>query len=45
VLIGHGADVNEVVKTRGKMVTPLDLAIQAKQSKMEQLLKDKGARS
>jgi ankyrin repeat protein len=44
VLIGHGADVNEVVKTRGKMVTPLDLAIQAKQSKMEQLLKDKGAR-
>ena len=45
VLIGHGADVNEVVKARGKMETPLDLAIQAKQSKMEQLLKDKGARS
>jgi hypothetical protein len=45
VLIDHGADVNEVVKTRGKMATPLDLAIQSKQPKMEQLLKDKGARS
>ncbi len=44
VLLHHGADVNEVVKARGKMVTPLDLAVQAKQSKMEQLLKDKGAR-
>ncbi len=44
VLLDHGADVNAAVKARGKIVTPLDLAIQAKQSKMEQLLKDKGAR-
>src|SRR6266567_1558220 len=36
VLLDHGADVNAAVKARGKIVTPLDLAIQAKQSKMEQ---------
>lgn len=45
VLLDYGADVNAKVKARGKIVTPLDLAVQAKQSKMEQLLRDRGAGS
>ena len=43
-LIDHGADVNAVVKTRGEMLTPLASAIRAKQPKMEQFLRDRGAR-
>ena len=45
LLIGHGADVNLAVKLRDGMTTPLALAIKAKQSKMEALLKEHGARS
>ena len=44
VLIEHGADVNAAVKSRGEMMTPLAAAVRAKQTKMEQLLKDRGAR-
>jgi len=44
VLIEHGADVNAAVKSRGEMVTPLAAAVRAKQAKMEQFLRDRGAR-
>jgi len=44
VLIEHGADVNRAVKLRGEMVTPLAVAIKAKQSKMESLLKEHGGK-
>jgi uncharacterized protein len=45
VLIENGADINAGVKLRGEMVTPLGAAVRAKQSKMEQFLKEHGARS
>ena len=45
VLIEHGADVNRAVKLRGEMVTPLAVAIKAKQSKMEALLKEHGGKA
>ncbi len=44
VLIEHGADVNLAVKARDGMVTPLAMAIKAKQAKMEALLRQHGAR-
>jgi ankyrin repeat protein len=44
LLIARGADVNLAVKSRGDMVTPLGLAVKAKQQKMEQLLKDRGGK-
>ena len=43
-LIEHGADVNAAVKLRGEMVTPPGAAVRAKQSKMEQFQKERGAR-
>jgi len=43
VLIGHGADVNASVKSRGQMVTPLAVAMKADQKKMADLLRSKGA--
>lgn len=43
LLIEHGADVNAVTKSQGKMVTPLSLAVQRKQEKMEQFLRSRGA--
>jgi hypothetical protein len=45
LLIEHGADVNLAVKLRDGMVTPLALAVRAKQPKMEALLKQHGART
>jgi ankyrin len=45
VLIEHGADVNRAVKLRGEMITPLAMAIKAKQSKMEALLKEHGGKA
>jgi uncharacterized protein len=44
ILIEKGADVNLPSKARGEMVTPLAVAIQANQPKIEKLLKEKGAR-
>jgi hypothetical protein len=44
LLIEHGADVNLAVKQRDGMVTPLAVAIRAKQPRMEALLKQHGAR-
>jgi ankyrin repeat protein len=44
VLIEHGADVNATTKSRGEMLTPLAVAMRAKQSKMEELLKQRGGR-
>jgi ankyrin repeat protein len=43
LLIEHGADVNCAVKARDGMVTPLAMAIKAKQPKMEALLRQHGA--
>jgi hypothetical protein len=45
LLIEHGADVNLPVKLRDGMVSPLALAVKAKQSKMEAFLKQRGARA
>jgi uncharacterized protein len=45
LLIEHGADVNLAVKTRAGMVTPLEMAVKAKQPKMESLLRQHGARA
>ena len=42
ILIDHGADVNLQGKTRNGMMTPLAMAIQAKQEKMQALLKGHG---
>ena len=44
ILIDHGADVNMPGKTRTGMMTPLAIAIKAKQEKIEALLKDRGGR-
>jgi ankyrin repeat protein len=45
LLLDHGADINAQVKSRGQMVTPLELAAQAKRDKMEQFLKSRGAKA
>ncbi len=44
ILIDHGADVNLPGKTRNGLMTPLAIAIKAKQDKVEALLKDHGGR-
>jgi hypothetical protein len=44
LLIEHGADVNLAVKLRDGVITPLAMAVKAKQPKMEALLKEHGAR-
>lgn len=44
VLLEHGADVNLPGKTRNGMMTPLAIAVRAKQEKLEALLKDHGGR-
>jgi ankyrin repeat protein len=41
LLIEHGADPHLAVKTRAGLVTPIDLAANAKQSAMEQFLRSK----
>lgn len=45
MLLRHGADVNAVVKVRGVAVTPLAVAVQAKQGKMTEFLKERGGRA
>ncbi len=45
VLLAHGADVNAAVKSRGQNVTPLAAALKAKQDRMAEFLKSKGATS
>ena len=40
LFLDHGADVNATVKTRNGLVTPLDLAVKAQQTKMAQLLRE-----
>lgn len=42
LLLENGADVNAEVKSRGQMVTPLALAVQSKQTRMEQFLRSHG---
>jgi ankyrin repeat protein len=45
VLLAHGANVNAVTKSRGQEITPLTLAVRAKQARMIDFLKSKGARA
>lgn len=44
LLLNHNADINATAKAKNAMVTPLALAIRAKQPKMEQFLRDRGAK-
>lgn len=43
VLLAHGADVNAAAKTKGEVVTPLAMAVKAKQGRMEEFLRSRGA--
>jgi ankyrin repeat protein len=43
LLLERGADVNATFETKAGLLTPLGLAVQAKQSKMTDFLKDHGA--
>ena len=45
LLLDRGADVNEPSKQKDKLVTPLAMAVRAKQEKMQQFLKDRGGRA
>jgi ankyrin repeat protein len=45
VLLTHGADVNAQVTSRGQGVTPLAVAVKAKQDKMAEFLKSRGGRA
>ena len=45
LLIDHGADINATTKVKGAMLTPLAFAIQTKQVKMAEFLKDRGGRA
>ena len=45
LFLDHGADVNAVAKVRGASLTPLAVAVQAKQEKMAALLKERGGRA
>jgi ankyrin repeat protein len=42
LLLERGADINATVKMKAGLVTPLGLAMQAKQSRMADFLKDHG---
>ncbi len=44
LLLDRGADVNAIAKIRGAGLTPLAVAVQAKQSKLADLLKERGGR-
>lgn len=44
LFLGHGADVNAAATVRGASLTPLALAVQAKQEKMATMLRDRGGR-
>jgi uncharacterized protein len=45
LFLDRGADVNAIGRMRGTPLTPLALAVQAKQEKMAALLKERGGRS
>jgi ankyrin repeat protein len=45
LFLDRGADVNAVAKVRGASLTPLAVAVQAKQEKMAALLKERGGRA
>jgi len=45
LFLDHGADINAVAKVRGASLTPLAVAVQAKQEKMAALLKERGGRA
>jgi ankyrin repeat protein len=45
LLLDHGADLNATAKLRGADRTPLGLAVDAKQAKMEEFLSGRGGRS
>ena len=45
VLLAHGADVNATAMSKGQEVTPLAMAVTAKQEKMGDFLRAKGGRS
>lgn len=45
LLLEHGADINATAKVKNAMITPLGFAIQAKQTKMAEFLKDRGGRA
>jgi ankyrin repeat protein len=44
VLLSHGADVNAAGSTRGSTMTPLAVALRAKQDRMAEFLKSRGGR-
>jgi ankyrin repeat protein len=45
LFLDHGADINATANVRGASLTPLAVAVQAKQEKMTALLKERGGRS
>lgn len=45
LFLDHGADVNAIANVRGASLTPLAVALQAKQEKMTAFLKERGGRS
>ncbi len=45
LLLDRGADVNAAAKSRGSSITPLAVAIRSKQSKVADLLRDRGGRT
>ena len=45
LFLDHGADINATANVRGASLTPLAVAVQAKQEKMAALLKQRGGRS
>jgi ankyrin repeat protein len=45
LLLEHGADINATYQSKGLAITPLAAAIKARQDKMEQFLRSRGARS
>ncbi|HXB70774.1 MAG TPA: ankyrin repeat domain-containing protein [Candidatus Acidoferrales bacterium] len=45
LLLEHGADINATYQLKGVATTPLAAAIKAKQEKMEQFLRERGARA
>jgi len=45
LLLDHGADVNEPSWQKNENVTPLTMAVRAKQEKMQQFLKERGGRA
>jgi len=45
LLLDRGADVNEPSRQKNGNVTPLAMAVRAKQEKMQQFLKERGGRT